>query len=39
MVLRRGVDAYSDNRLREVWNYRAFATWFTGTVHDGGDPT
>ncbi|UMP04852.1 4-hydroxybenzoate 3-monooxygenase [Amycolatopsis sp. EV170708-02-1] len=33
------LDAYSDNRLREVWNYQAFATWFTDTVHDAGDPS
>ncbi|GAB3744732.1 4-hydroxybenzoate 3-monooxygenase [Amycolatopsis oliviviridis] len=31
--------AYSDNRLRDVWNYQAFATWFTDTVHDAGDAT
>ncbi|MFJ4098308.1 4-hydroxybenzoate 3-monooxygenase [Amycolatopsis japonica] len=33
------LDAYSDDRLREVWNYQAFATWFTDTVHDAGDPS
>ncbi|MEV7548186.1 4-hydroxybenzoate 3-monooxygenase [Amycolatopsis sp. NPDC089917] len=32
------LDAYSDTRLRDVWNYQAFATWFTDTVHDAGDP-
>ncbi|WP_340681938.1 FAD-dependent monooxygenase [Amycolatopsis coloradensis] len=33
------LDAYSDTRLREVWNYQAFATWLTDTVHDAGDPS
>ncbi|MFC3451615.1 4-hydroxybenzoate 3-monooxygenase [Amycolatopsis speibonae] len=32
------LDAYSDTRLRDVWNYQAFATWFTDTMHDAGDP-
>ncbi|OXM54163.1 4-hydroxybenzoate 3-monooxygenase [Amycolatopsis alba] len=32
------LDAYSDTRLNDVWNYQAFATWFTNTVHDAGDP-
>ncbi|MBB5858237.1 4-hydroxybenzoate 3-monooxygenase [Amycolatopsis umgeniensis] len=33
------LDAYSDARLRDVWNYQAFATWLTDTVHDAGDAT
>ncbi len=33
------LDSCSETRLREVWNYQAFATWFTDTVHDAGDPS
>ncbi len=33
------LDAYSDTRLHDVWNYQALATWFTDTVHDAGDAT
>ncbi|MEU5848454.1 4-hydroxybenzoate 3-monooxygenase [Saccharopolyspora shandongensis] len=33
------LDGYSATRLRDVWNYQAFAAWWTDTVHDAGDPT
>lgn len=33
------IEGYSATRLRDVWNYQAFATWWTDTIHDAGDPT
>lgn len=32
------LDRYSDTCLRYVWNYQAFATWWTEAVHNAGDP-
>jgi p-hydroxybenzoate 3-monooxygenase len=29
--------AYSDDCLRHIWNYQAFAAWITDTMHDAGD--
>ncbi|MFK0292502.1 4-hydroxybenzoate 3-monooxygenase [Streptomyces sp. NPDC090442] len=29
--------AYSSTCLKHVWNYQAFAVWFTDLVHDAGD--
>ena len=33
------LDAYSDTCLRHIWNYQAFATWITETMHNAGDPS
>ncbi|MEV7627894.1 4-hydroxybenzoate 3-monooxygenase [Actinoplanes sp. NPDC089786] len=30
---------YSEDCLRHVWNYQAFAAWITDTMHDAGDPS
>jgi p-hydroxybenzoate 3-monooxygenase len=29
--------SYSDDALRHVWNYQAFASWITSMMHDAGD--
>ncbi|MFJ2770552.1 4-hydroxybenzoate 3-monooxygenase [Streptomyces sp. NPDC087300] len=29
--------AYSDTCLKHVWNYQAYAAWFTDLMHDAGD--
>jgi p-hydroxybenzoate 3-monooxygenase len=31
------LDAYSDTCLEHIWNYQAFAAWFTETIHNAGD--
>ncbi|MFI0740491.1 4-hydroxybenzoate 3-monooxygenase [Streptomyces sp. NPDC021100] len=31
------LDAYSATCLRHVWNYQAFATWWTDLIHNAGD--
>ncbi|MGW3428477.1 FAD-dependent monooxygenase [Streptomyces melanosporofaciens] len=31
------LDTYSATCLRHVWNYQAFAAWFTDLMHDSGD--
>ncbi|MGW7578272.1 4-hydroxybenzoate 3-monooxygenase [Streptomyces sp. NPDC054765] len=31
------LDSYSSDCLRHVWNYQAFAAWFTDLVHNAGD--
>lgn len=31
------LDGYSSTCLRHVWNYQAFAAWWTELVHDAGD--
>ncbi|MFI0469829.1 4-hydroxybenzoate 3-monooxygenase [Saccharopolyspora sp. 5N102] len=31
------LDGYSSTCLRHVWNYQAFATWWTELVHNAGD--
>jgi p-hydroxybenzoate 3-monooxygenase len=31
------LDSYSSTCLRHVWNYQAFATWWTELVHNAGD--
>ena len=31
------LDRYSATSLRHVWNYQAFAQWWTETVHNAGD--
>ncbi|MET8870789.1 hypothetical protein [Nocardia sp. NPDC004604] len=31
------LDAYSSTCLAHVWNYQAFATWWTELVHIAGD--
>ncbi|MFE5161882.1 4-hydroxybenzoate 3-monooxygenase [Streptomyces sp. NPDC056697] len=31
------LDTYSSTCLRHVWNYQAFAAWFTDLMHDSGD--
>ncbi|MGI5337239.1 hypothetical protein ACQEVS_07535 [Streptomyces sp. CA-181903] len=31
------LDAYSPTCLRHVWNYQAFAAWWTGLIHNAGD--
>lgn len=31
------LDSYSATCLRHVWNYQAFATWWTELIHDAGD--
>ncbi|MBZ4319681.1 4-hydroxybenzoate 3-monooxygenase [Streptomyces huiliensis] len=31
------LDAYSPTCLRHVWNYQAFATWWTELIHSAGD--
>jgi p-hydroxybenzoate 3-monooxygenase len=31
------LDGYSETCLRHVWNYQAFATWITETMHNAGD--
>ncbi|MCF3101810.1 4-hydroxybenzoate 3-monooxygenase [Streptomyces roseoverticillatus] len=31
------LDAYSSTCLRHVWNYQAFAAWWTELIHNAGD--
>ncbi len=31
--------SYSATCLRHIWNYQAFAVWFTDVMHDAGDPS
>ncbi|WP_328729189.1 4-hydroxybenzoate 3-monooxygenase [Streptomyces jietaisiensis] len=31
------LEAYSATCLKHVWNYQAFAAWFTDLMHDAGD--
>jgi p-hydroxybenzoate 3-monooxygenase len=31
------LDSYSSTCLRHVWNYQAFAAWFTELMHNAGD--
>ncbi|MFI6170413.1 FAD-dependent monooxygenase [Nocardia sp. NPDC051052] len=31
------LDSYSATCLRHVWNYQAFAAWWTELVHNAGD--
>jgi p-hydroxybenzoate 3-monooxygenase len=31
------LDSYSSTCLRHVWNYQAFAAWFTDMMHNAGD--
>lgn len=31
------LDAYSATCLEHIWNYQAFAAWFTDTIHNAGD--
>lgn len=31
------LDSYSSTCLRHIWNYQAFATWITETMHNAGD--
>ncbi|MEI5098118.1 FAD-dependent monooxygenase [Streptomyces sp. PmtG] len=31
------LDGYSSTCLRHVWNYQAFAAWFTDLMHNAGD--
>ncbi|MFI6906179.1 4-hydroxybenzoate 3-monooxygenase [Nonomuraea sp. NPDC050394] len=31
------LEAYSSTCLKHVWNYQAFAAWFTDLMHDAGD--
>lgn len=31
------LERYSDDALRHVWNYQAFAVWITDTMHEAGD--
>jgi p-hydroxybenzoate 3-monooxygenase len=31
------LDGYSETCLRHIWNYQAFATWITETMHNAGD--
>ncbi|MGW5641688.1 FAD-dependent monooxygenase [Saccharopolyspora sp. NPDC003752] len=31
------LDSYSSTCIRHVWNYQAFATWWTELVHNAGD--
>jgi len=31
------LDSYSETCLRHIWNYQAFATWITETMHNAGD--
>ncbi|MEV6672155.1 4-hydroxybenzoate 3-monooxygenase [Streptomyces sp. NPDC051162] len=31
------LDGYSSTCLRHVWNYQAFATWWTELIHNAGD--
>lgn len=31
------LDGYSSTCLKHVWNYQAFASWFTDLMHDSGD--
>ena len=33
------LEAYSDTCLRHVWNYQAFAKWWTDLIHNAGDAT
>lgn len=33
------LDSYSETCLRHVWNYQAFAAWWTDLIHDAGDKT
>ncbi|MCX5213584.1 hypothetical protein OG689_30680 [Kitasatospora sp. NBC_00240] len=30
------LDRYSQTRLPHIWNYQAFATWTTDTMHNAG---
>ena len=31
------LDRYSETCLRSVWNYQAYASWWTDVVHNAGD--
>jgi p-hydroxybenzoate 3-monooxygenase len=31
------LESYSEDCLRHVWNYQAFAAWITNLMHDAGD--
>jgi p-hydroxybenzoate 3-monooxygenase len=31
------LDSYSETCLSHIWNYQAFATWITETMHNAGD--
>lgn len=31
------LESYSETCLRHIWNYQAFATWITETMHNAGD--
>ena len=33
------LDSYSEDCLRHVWNYQAFAAWITEIMHNAGDPS